>query len=216
MILRAVNVSQPLAVEIEGRRYHTGIYKRAVSGRLWLGRLGLAGDGQADMEAHGGPHRALYVYPHEHYAVWANELERDDFDPGEFGENLTTIGLLEDDVCIGDIYGIGEAAIQVSQPRVPCYKLANKLGIPGFAKTFLRQNKSGFYARTVQEGSLGAGDEIQLLERDAARVTVAEVNAALHIKKDPDVARRAAELEALSPEWRRSFKKLLAETVTPD
>lgn len=214
MILRSVNASQPLAVEIDGRRYHTGIYKRAVSGRLWLGRLGLAGDGQADLEAHGGPHRALYVYPQEHYAFWADELERDDFEYGQFGENLTTSGLLEDEVCIGDVYAIGEAAIQVSQPRVPCYKLANKLGIPGFAKTFLRQNKSGFYARTLQEGSLGAGDSIRLLEKDGAGITVAEINAALHIEKDPDVARRALEVQALSPEWRRSFVKLLAEPVS--
>ena len=214
MILRSVNASQPLAVEIDGRRYHTGIYKRAVSGRLWLGRLGLAGDGQADLEAHGGPHRALYVYPQEHYAFWADELERDDFEYGQFGENLTTSGLLENEVCIGDVYAIGEAAIQVSQPRVPCYKLANKLGIPGFAKTFLRQNKSGFYARTLQEGSLGAGDSIRLLEKDGAGITVAEINAALHIKKDPDVARRALEVEALSPEWRRSFAKLLTEPVS--
>ena len=214
MILRAVNVSQPLAVEISGRRYHTGIYKRAVGGRLWLGKLGLAGDGQADLKAHGGPQRALYVYPHEHYGFWAAELLRDDFEYGQFGENLTTIGLLEDEVCIGDVFRVGEAAIQVSQPRVPCYKLANKLGIPGFEKTFLRENKSGFYARTIDEGSIGAGDPISLAERDSSRLSVAAINAALHIETDLDVARRAAQLEALSPEWRVSFEKMLEHQVT--
>ena len=132
MKLLSVNVSQPKPVEFDGQDYRTGIYKQAVKGRIWLGRLNLDGDGQADLDSHGGPNRALYCYPHENYAYWRKELQRDDFQYGQFGENLTTQGLLENEVCIGDIYEIGQAVIQLTQPRVPCYKLAKKLGIPEF------------------------------------------------------------------------------------
>jgi len=213
MRLLSVNVSQPIAVEIGEQRYHTGIYKSAVAGRLWLGRAQLAGDGQADMENHGGPNRALYCYPHEHYAYWSGELGRDDFEYGQFGENLTTQGLLENRVCVGDAFRVGEAIIQVTQPRVPCYKLANKLGIPDFAKTFLQANRSGFYARVLEEGSLGAGDVILPVQKDPVGMTVAEVNAALYLDKgDRAAAERALQIEALSPGWKRSFQKLLAKT----
>ncbi len=213
MRLLSVNVSQPIAVEIGEQRYHTGIYKSAVAGRLWLGRAQLAGDGQADMENHGGPNRAVYCYPHEHYAYWSKELGRGDFEYGQFGENLTTQGLLENEVCVGDAFRVGEAVIQVTQPRVPCYKLANKLGIPDFAKTFLRANRSGFYARVLEEGSVGAGDVILPEQKDPVGMTVAEVNAALYLDKDDRAAvERALQIEALSPGWRRSFENLLAKT----
>ncbi len=210
MRLLSVNVSQPIAVEIGDQRYHTGIYKSAVAGRLWLGRAQLAGDGQADMENHGGPNRAVYCYPHEHYAYWSIQLGRDDFEYGQFGENLTTQGLLEKAVCVGDAFQVGEAIIQITQPRVPCYKLANKLEIPDFAKTFLQANRSGFYARVLEEGSVGAGDAILPLQKDPVGMTVAEVNAALYLDKgDRAAVERALQIEALSPGWRRSFEKLL-------
>lgn len=210
MKLLSINISQPQAVAIGGRSYETGIYKRHRMGRVTLGTLGLDGDGQADLKAHGGPHRAVYCYPHEHYGYWASQLARDDFHYGAFGENLTLLGLLETGVCIGDVYRIGGAVIQASQPRVPCYKLADKLGVPGFEKTFLKANRSGFYARVLEEGALEAGDPIQLLEKDPAGMTVAEVNAALYIdRNDRAAAKRAAGIKALSPEWRRSFEMLL-------
>lgn len=212
MKLVSVNVGQPLAVEIDGRAYRTGITKRAVAGRVRLGQYNLEGDGQADPDNHGGLNRAVYCYPHEHYAYWSDVLNRDDFEYGQFGENLTLRGLLEGEVCIGDIYEIGEAVIQPTQPRVPCYKLEGRLGIPGFAKTFLRANRSGFYARVLEEGAVAAGDGIRLLQRDTVSMTVAEVNAARYLD-EPDSARaeRALQLEALSPEWRRSFEKLLTK-----
>lgn len=212
MRLLSVNVSQPIAVEIGQERYHTGIYKRAVTGRLWLGRNQLAGDGQADMENHGGPNRAVYAYPQEHYVYWADALDRDDFEYGQFGENLTTLGLLEDALCLGDVLQVGEAVIQVTQPRVPCYKLANKLGMPGFAKIFLQANRPGFYARVLEEGSVGAGDAILPTQNDPVGMTVAQVNAALYLDQgDRESAERALRIEALSPEWRRAFEKLLAK-----
>ena len=211
MRLLSINVAQPRAVDIKGRSYRTGIYKRHHMGRVRLGRLGLDGDGQADTRHHGGPHQAVYCYPHEHYGYWASQLEREDFHYGAFGENLTLLGMLETAVCIGDVFRVGGAVIQVSQPRVPCYKLADKLGIPGFEKTFLRANRVGFYARVLEEGVVEAGDPIERVEGDAAGLTVAAVNAALYLNKgDRETAERAAQVEALSPEWRRSFVKLLA------
>ncbi len=212
MKLLSVNVSQPKPVEFDGQDYRTGIYKKAVKGRIWLGRLNLDGDGQADLDAHGGPNRAVYYYPHENYAYWRKELQRDDFQYGQFGENLTTQDLLENEVCIGDINEIGQAVIQLTQPRVPCYKLAKKLGISGFAKTFLRTNRSGFYARVLEEGGVQAGDGIKLLQRDAVGMSVAEVNAALYLEKgDRASVKRALRIEALSPGWRRSFETMLAK-----
>ena len=154
----------------------------------------------------------LYCYPHENYAYWRKELQRDDFHYGQFGENLTTQGLLENEVCIGDIYEIGQAVIQLTQPRVPCYKLANKLGIPSFAKTFLRANRSGFYARVLEEGGVQADDDIKLMQRDAVGMSVAEVNAALYLdKRDRASVERALRIEALSPGWRRSIETMLAK-----
>lgn len=211
MKLLSVNVSLPKTVSIKGRTYSTGIYKEAVSGRVHLGGLNLAGDGQGDLKNHGGEYQAVYCYPHEHYAYWANQLARDDFAYGQFGENFTTRGLLEDEVCIGDTFRIGGAIIQVTQPRVPCYKLANKMGITGFDKTFLRANRSGFYVRVLEEGDVGAGDSIARISEDPIGMTVAEVNAALYLDKQRRQAKRALKVEALSPGWKRAFERLLAK-----
>ncbi len=210
MKLLSINIAQPQAVAFNGRSYRTGINKRHRMGRVVLRRLGLDGDGQADGKHHGGPHRAVYCYPHEHYGYWAAQLNREDFHYGAFGENLTTLGLLESRIRIGDILRIGDAIIQVTQPRVPCYKLADKLGMPGFEKSFLRANRPGFYARVMQEGVVEAGDPIQLTESDQASLTVTQVNAALHLGEgDRPTAERAQAIEALSPEWRRSFAEQL-------
>lgn len=211
MRLLSVNVSRPKTVAFDGRTYATGIDKGAVAGPVWLGRLNLAGDGQGDRKNHGGQYQAVYCYPYEHYAYWAGELGREDFAFGQFGENFTTQGLLEDAVCIGDIFRVGDALIQATQPRVPCYKLANKLGIAGFDRTFLRANRSGFYAQALEEGSVQAGDSIALEGKDPIGMSVAEVNAALYLDKQPSQAERALRIEALSPGWKRSFEKLLAK-----
>ena len=211
MKLLSVNVSLPKTVSIDGRTYSTGIYKEPVSGRVQLRYLNLAGDGQGDLKNHGGEYQAVYCYPHEHYAFWANQLARSDFAYGQFGENFTTRGLLEREICIGDKFRIGAAVIQVTQPRVPCYKLANKMGIPGFDRTFLRANRSGFYVRVLEEGDVGAGDSIVQISRDPIGMTVADVNAALYLDKQRFQAERALAIEALSPGWKRSFEKLLAK-----
>lgn len=212
MKLLSVNVSLPKPVTIAGRSYSTGIYKTAVAGSVPLNRLNLAGDGQGDLKNHGGEYQAVYCYPHEHYATWAAKLARADFAFGQFGENFTTQGLLENAVCVGDAFRIGGAIIQVTQPRVPCYKLADKLGIPDFAETFLRANRPGFYARVLEEGDVAAGDALALISKDPIGMSVAEVNAALYLDKQPAAAERALRIEALSPGWKRSFEKLLEKT----
>lgn len=211
MKLLSVNVAQPKTVSINGRTYETGIYKSAVAGPVALNKLNLAGDGQGDRKNHGGEYQAVYCYPHEHYAYWAAELARADFVFGQFGENFTTQGLLENDVCIGDTFRIGEAVVQVTQPRVPCYKLADKLGIAGFDKRFLRANRCGFYLRVLEEGDVNMGDSIAPLSKDATGMSVAEVNSALYLDKQRAAAERARHIEALSPGWKRSFEKLLAK-----
>lgn len=212
MKLLSVNVSRPRTVSIDGRTYATGIYKEAVSGPVQLRRLNLDGDGQGDLKNHGGERQAVYCYPQEHYAYWAERLARDDFEYGQFGENFTTLGLLESEVCIGDSFRVGAAIVQVTQPRVPCYKLANKMGVRGFDKAFLRANRSGFYVRVLEEGDVGAGDTILPVSKDPVGMTVAEVNAALYLDKQPAAAERALIIEALSPGWKRSFEKLLSKT----
>ncbi len=211
MKLLSVNISLPKTVTRNGRTYRTGIDKAAFAGPVWLARLNLAGDGQGDLKNHGGEYQAVYCYPQEHYGYWATALARDDFAFGQFGENFTIQGLLESEVCIGDSFRVGEAIIQVTQPRVPCYKLANKLGIPGFEVTFLRANRSGFYVRVLEEGEVEAGASIALVSKDPIGMTVAEVNAALYLNKERAAAERAREIEALSPGWKRSFDKLLAK-----
>jgi len=210
MKLLSVNIAAPR--EVHGRRrYRTGIYKQAAAAPIWLGRLNLAGDGQADLKAHGGPYQAVYAYPYEHYAYWSAELRRDDFAYGQFGENFTLTGLLESDVDVGSIYRIGQAVVQVTQPRIPCFKLADKMGIPGFAKTFLQANRSGFYLRVLEEGEVAAGDAIALLQADAAGISIAAIHHLLHVdKSNRAAAQRALTIEALSPDWRRAIEALLA------
>ncbi|MYI42008.1 MAG: MOSC domain-containing protein, partial [Chloroflexi bacterium] len=159
-------------------------------------------------------HRAVYCYAHENYSYWAAQLGRRDFRYGQFGENLTTLGILESEACIGDIYRVGGALIQVSQPRVPCYKLADKMGIVGFEKTFLAANRPGFYARVLQEGRVEAGEPITLIKREPAGLTVTQVNTALYLdKSNRETAQRAINCAALSPGWRASFEKLLTKSA---
>jgi MOSC domain-containing protein YiiM len=153
----------------------TAILKAPTNGAVPLRRLGFEGDGQADPRYHGGPDKAVYLYPSEHYAYWAEVLGRDDLSPGAFGENLTTEGLLEADARIGDVYAIGTARVLVTQPRTPCAKLGAKFGSMAFVRTFWAAGRPGFYLRVLQEGMVEAGDAIERLSTDPARPTVADV-----------------------------------------
>ena len=211
MRLKSVQVSMPKSVEHKGKSVTTGIFKEPVEGRVMLRRLNLEGDGQADLWGHGGTFRAVLAYSHENYAYWEHELDRHDFTIGQFGENFTVEGMLEDDVHVGDIFRIGEALVQVSQPRIPCYKLGIKMGIDGFENQFLASGRVGFYFRVLEEGEVGAGDEIKLVERDARRMTVREVSNLLFFDKENlDAAQKALSIQGLSHGWKGSFEARLA------
>ncbi len=208
----SVNVGLPQEVVHRGRNVYTGIFKKPVQGRVRVGVLNLEGDRQADLRVHGGPHKAVYAYPVEHYDYWVQKLESDGFPLGQFGENLTVEGLLEDQVFVGDTFRIGSALLQVSQPRTPCYKLDIIMGVDDFRSPFTASGRTGFYLRVLEEGALSAGDAIKCTAHDPASLSVCEIFALRYGKEKPDVARlrRAADTEGLAPSWRDAFAKMLA------
>ncbi len=216
MTLKSVNVSMPKDIVHNGKVVTTGIFKEPAEGRVMLRRLNLDGDGQADLWGHGGAVRAVYVYSFENYAYWARELGRDNFTIGQFGENFTVEGMLEDDIQIGDVFRIGSALVEVSQPRVPCYKLAIKMGIEGFQNQFLASGRMGFYFRVLEEGEVGAGDTIELVKRDPRAMTVREVNELLYFDKENlKGTAKALDIPALSHGWKGSFEERLAKAAAP-
>ncbi len=144
MKLLSVNIGMPRTIIHDGAPVMTGIYKEPIAGRVKISTLGIAGDSQADLRNHGGIYKAVYGYPVEHYDYWSRELGRNDFVPGQFGENLTTSGFTEDDVHIGDMFRIGTALLEVTQPRVPCFKLAHKMNVPDFVKRFTVSGRTRF------------------------------------------------------------------------
>lgn len=210
MKVLSVNVSQPRPINIGGREVMTGIFKEPRSGRVAVRRHQLDGDAQADTRVHGGEHKAVYAYPFEHYAYWEQRLGRNGFPPGMFGENLTTSGLLEDVICIGDVLRIGSTELQVTHPRMPCNKLAHKFERPQFIREFLTSGRSGFYLRVIREGDVGGGDEVTLVSRDPNEVTVRQLLGLTDLNESPPgLAERAMKLDALPPSWRDDVAALL-------
>lgn len=205
----ALSISGGRQVQHNGQIVGTGIFKEPVTDRRMARRLGLEGDKQVDLRYHGGEHKAIYAYPHEHYATWAQELGRTDFGFGQFGENLTTEGLLESTVHLGDRFRVGGALLEITQPRVPCFKLGIKMGDPEFVKTFLRSMRSGFYLRVLEEGEIGAGDPIERTVVGPERITIHDL---YHLRfKDPlnkEMIQRALSVDALSKEWRKELSNL--------
>jgi MOSC domain-containing protein YiiM len=203
-------VGLPREVEWRSKRVRTSIFKAPVSGRIPVTRLNLEGDRQSDLSVHGGADKAIYAYPSEHYAFWRNEISGTDFPWGAFGENLTTEGLLEDKVRIGDRFRAGSAEFMVTQPRMPCFKLGIRFNRPDMAKRFLRSGRTGFYLAVLREGDIGASDPIELLAQDANRITVADV-VGLYAADgaNQDLLRRASELAALPESWREYFRERL-------
>lgn len=175
MKIVSVNVGQPRQVPWKGRAIMTGIYKEPVAGRVPMRRLNLDGDGQADLPVHGGIEKAVYVYPAEHYAYWKKELPEMDLSWGLFGENLTTEGLMEEAIHIGDRFRIGSAEARVTQPRMPCYKLGIRFQRDDMIKRFLESGRPGFYLAVTKEGEVGAGDSIERIHHDPNQVTVSEM-----------------------------------------
>lgn len=214
MKLLSVSVGQPREINHNGRTFTTSIFKTPVDGRVMMRRLNLDGDRQSDLQNHGGVYKAVYAYPYEHYATWAQELARDDFTYGQFGENLTVEGLLEDSVYIGDEFRIGEALVQVTQPRAPCYKLAYKMGLPDFVKQFLASGRSGIYLRVLEEGEVGAGDPIEQVASAKDSLTVRQINDLMFFDKENIPAiQRAMNLPALAPGWRDTFRQMVEVAI---
>jgi ferredoxin-NADP reductase/MOSC domain-containing protein YiiM len=208
--LLSVNVGLPRDIAWNGRTVHTGIWKNPVQGRCRAGRLHLDGDGQGDLAGHGGEQRAVFVYQIESYQHWQEQLKRSDFVYGQFSENFTIEGLPDEAVCIGDRYRIGTAVFEVTQPRVTCYRVGIRMNEPRMAALLTSSGRPGFYFRVLEEGEVGAGDEIVKVGDAKERMTVAEINALLYSPDHPrDRLERALRIEALSPGWRVSFAALL-------
>jgi len=212
MKLLSVNVGLPRDVEWRGKTVRTSIFKEPVEGRVRVRQLNLEGDRQSDLSVHGGIDKAVYAYPSEHYGFWGEELSRADLSWGAFGENLTTEGLLEDRICIGDRVRCGSALLVVTQPRQPCFKLGLRFARPDLVKRFQRSGRSGFYFAVMQEGELGAGDPLELIPASGDRVSVAQV-ARLYSAVDGDrgLLRRVSELPALPEGWREHFRARLRD-----
>ncbi len=175
MKVLSVNVGLPRLVEYKGEPVATGIYKEPVGGRVAVGEFNLEGDAQADLSVHGGYYKAVYVYPSEHYEYWHDELPEMDLPFGVFGENLTTTGLIETEVNVGDRLRIGTAEFIVTQPRQPCFKLGIRFGRADIIKRFAKSGRSGFYLAVEKTGELGEGDEIEFISRATDQLSISEV-----------------------------------------
>src|SRR4051812_10372829 len=211
--LLSINVGLPQDVVWRGETVHTAIWKQPVQGRIAVRRLNLEGDGQGDIAGHGGEHRAVLVYQMSAYAYWEAQLRRNDFSFGQFGENFTVAGLSDDEVCIGDRYRIGSALFEVTQPRVTCYRLGVRMGEPAMAALLVSHHRPGFYLRVLEEGEVGAGDEIAKVAEGPEHLSVAEVDGLLYL---PNAARepleRSLRVPALSRGWKTSFAALLEQS----
>ena len=206
MKLLSVNLAMPRAVDYKGRRVMTGIFKEPVTDPVQLHPEGLEGDGQADLKVHGGPDKAAYAYPIEHYDFWQAQLGREAFPHGQFGETLTVQGLLEQDLGIGDCLRIGGALLQVSQPRTPCFKLGIRMGVEDFPRTFQDSGRVGFYLRVLEAGPVCAGDAIAIVSRHEPWHSVQELWRWSHVERNTrEVARRAVALEPLAASWKEKF-----------
>ena len=210
--LLSVNVGVPREVQWEGKIVRTAIWKEPVDGPRMVRRINIDGDDQADRLAHGGEHRAVFVYQVDSYRYWEQELGRDDFTHGQFGENFTVEGLADDEVCVGDLYRIGGALFEVTQPRVTCYRVGIRMDDPAMPTLLVAHHRPGFYFRVLEEGEVQAGDEIVRVAEGPERLTIAQVDALLYLPgKSRELLERALRVPALSEGWRGSFRELLAK-----
>jgi len=214
--LLSVNVGHPREIAWRGKTVYTSVWKAPVQGRRLVGRLNVDGDAQGDLHGHGGEHRAVFVYQIDSYHYWERELKRSDFTFGQFGENFTVEGLADSEVCVGDRYRIGGALFEVTQPRVTCYRVGIRMDEPRMAALLVSHQRPGFYFRVLEEGEVGAGDEIVSVVQGPERMTVAAINALLYLpgpaKEDIE---RALRIPALSHGWKGSFEALLRHRTQP-
>jgi len=208
MKIISINVGRPRLVMRNGEPVSTGIFKEPIAGRVILRTLNLDGDRQADLSVHGGPEKAVYVYPSEHYEFWKRELPDINLPWGMFGENFTTTDLFETEINIGDKFRVGTAEVMVTQPRMPCYKLGIRFGRTDIIKRFLVSERSGFYLSVLKEGEVGAGDQFELLQKNTSAVRVVDVTRLYSSdKENVDLLRRAIATQALPESWREYFLK---------
>jgi len=206
MRIVSVNVGMPRETVLQRMTVRTGIFKEPIPGPVMINKLNLLGDGQADLRVHGGEEKAVYAYPAEHYEYWKSALPDVSFSWGHFGENLTTEGLTEKTLCIGDRLKIGSAVLRVTQPRMPCYKLNLRFDRDDMIKRFLASGRSGFYFSVAEPGEVTAGSEVEILSRDPNRVTVSDiVRLYLAQTRDPDLFQRAMNVDALPANWKDHF-----------
>ena len=210
MRLESIYVGKPVEADYNGRAITTGIYKNKVEGPVKVSSFNIEGDQQADITVHGGVDKAVYAYPSEHYNFWKKEREDLHFEPSFFGENLSTTGLDEIGTCIGDVFEVGSVVLQVTSPRMPCYKLGIRMNDPGFVRDFMKAEKNGFYFKVLQEGTIDTGDEIRKVRQDGHDLTVQEV-IQLHTtrKSDKDLLRKAVDSPSLPQDWIDHFEVIL-------
>jgi ferredoxin-NADP reductase/MOSC domain-containing protein YiiM len=214
--LVSINVGLPRDVAWRGENVHTAIWKQPVQGRIAVRRLNVEGDGQGDLAGHGGEHRAVMVYQMDAYHYWEAQLSRNDFSFGQFGENFTVVGLPDDEVCIGDRYRIGSALFEVTQPRVTCYRVGIRMAEPAMAALLVSHHRPGFYFRVLEEGEVGAGDEITKVADGPERITVANIDALLYLPNPSrEQLERSLRVPALSQGWKASLKAI-AEQKSSD
>ena len=211
MKLLSINVSKPKPIEYNGKTVYTGIFKEPISGAVMLRENNIDGDGQGDLKVHGGTYKAIYGYPFEHYSHWQQVLNRDDLTYGQFGENLTVSGMLEEEIHIGDVFQIGShVKLEITQPRVPCFKLGYKMGQPEFPRQFLESGRVGFYFRVIAEGEITAGDAISRIEISSEQMSVKEIlNLRYFDTNNHEKINKARKLTALSPSWKKDFIRIL-------
>lgn len=215
MRLISLNVARPRLVLYKGSSISTGIFKLPVPGPVVLRHLNLDGDRQADLSAHGGPYKAVYGYPSEHYEYWRKELPGTGLGWGMFGENLTTEGLFESELHVGDRLQVGSAIIMVRQPRTPCYKLAAKFQRDDMIERFLQSGRSGFYFSVEQEGSIAAEDSFHVLTRVPEAITIAEMNLLfVQDKYNRSLLEKAIATPAMPQNWRDYLSERLSGIAT--
>ncbi|MEK4837876.1 MOSC domain-containing protein [Bacillus sp. FSL L8-0152] len=208
--LLSLNIGLPKEFIYGGKVIHTGINKKQVKEPVYLSFVKFNGDGQADLVHHGGVDKAVCVYTGDHYPYWEKELNQD-LVYGAFGENITVSGMREEDVCIGDTFELGEAIVQVTQPRQPCFKLAKKYNIPKLPLYFQETGYTGFYFRVLKEGWVSSVDTLKSLQSDPKGVSIAFANRIMHKEKQNiEGVKRILEVNALSSSWRKSFEKRIS------
>jgi len=208
MRLVSVNVGRPRLVLWKGSQVSTGIFKDSVEGPVDVKKINLVGDRQADLSVHGGPDKAIYAYPSEHYLYWHNEMPDAKLPWGAFGENLTTEGLSEDTLHIGDRLRVGTALLIVTQPRVPCYKLTIRFDRDDMIKRFIGSHTSGYYFAVLEEGQVSAGASIEVVDRDPNGITVSDINRLYYGEShDPELLQRVLKVEALPEGWREHLRQ---------